>query len=147
MMDENWELITVVEFIMADGTLIPPFSVFKGKVHTVGMYQFLPGLFPGCRIAYSEKGYIDAELALILITEHLATHLNLNDGEPRLLIMDGHVSHITYEFLRYCLDHNIYPLVIPSHTSHILQPLDVGLFGPYGKKYAKVSTFTIGNIY
>ena len=101
------------------------------------MYQFLRGLFPGCRIAYSPKGYMDSVLAVIYITEHVAEHVNLNDGQPRLLVMDGHVSHLTYDFLQFCLDHNIFPLVIPSHTSHILQPLDVGLFGPYAKKYSK----------
>jgi hypothetical protein len=140
LQDGNRELITVVEVILADGTFLPPFIIFKGKSHTEGMYQFCGNLFPGCKIAYSDRGYIDSELSLVLL-QHIVENLPLHDGEPRLLIMDGHVSHITYDFLRFCLDREIYPLIIPSHTSHILQPLDVGLFGPYGKKYSQVFNY------
>ncbi|RPA75385.1 CENP-B protein, partial [Ascobolus immersus RN42] len=137
LQDGKRELITVVETIAADGTALPPFIIFKGKSHTQGMYQFTRSLFPGCRIAYSEKGYMTSTLSEIFIVEHLSQHLDLDDGEPRLLVMDGHTTHITYNFLKYCLDRNIFPIVIPSHTSHLLQPLDVGCFGPYAKKYSQ----------
>jgi hypothetical protein len=50
---------------------------------------------------------------------------------PRLLIFDGHGSHITYDFVEYCIQRNILLLCLPSHSTHLLQPLDVGLFGPY----------------
>ena len=101
------------------------------------MYQFTRKLFPGCRIAYSDKGYMTAELSEVLICEHIAGNVDLSDGEPRLLVMDGHTTHLTYTFLKFCLDNEIYPIIIPSHTSHLLQPLDVGVFGPYAKKYSQ----------
>lgn len=65
---------------------------------------------------------------------------------PRLLLMDGHKSHVEPEFLQWCLDHQIYPLVFPAHSSHILQPLDVGLFSPLSKAYStELDNFTYGN--
>src|SRR5207248_5545224 len=42
----------------------------------------------------------------------------------RLLIVDGHGSHLTPQFLDYCEKHKIIPLCMPPHTSHILQPMD-----------------------
>ena len=42
--------------------------------------------------------------------------------------MDGHGSHITAEFDQYAKQNLIIILCMPPHSSHILQPLDVGCF-------------------
>src|SRR2546423_1641856 len=48
----------------------------------------------------------------------------------RLLICDGHDSHISAQFVCYCIDNKIVVFLLPPHSSHLLQPLDVGVFGP-----------------
>lgn len=53
----------------------------------------------------------------------------------RLLIMDNHHSHVNYRFLKFCYDHGIIALCLPPHTTHALQPLDVGVFGPLSTYY------------
>ena len=58
-------------------------------------------------------------------------------GGHRLLILDGHESHHSDEFEEYCKEHNIITLCMPPHSSHILQPLDVGCFGPLKKSYGR----------
>jgi hypothetical protein len=58
-------------------------------------------------------------------------------GVHRLLILDGHESHHSNEFEQYCRAHNIITLCMPPHSSHILQPLDVGCFGPLKKSYGR----------
>jgi len=60
-------------------------------------------------------------------------------GRTRLLILDGHHSHITLEFCQYTIDNNIELLRFPSHTTHLLQPLDIGLFRPLQKYYGKAA--------
>ena len=47
---------------------------------------------------------------------------------PVLLVLDGHGSHITIEVIEFAQSNNIHLLCLPSHTSHILQPLDIGVF-------------------
>jgi hypothetical protein len=37
----------------------------------------------------------------------------------------------------YCEEHNIITLCMPPHSSHLLQPLDVGCFGPLKKAYGR----------
>ena len=49
-------------------------------------------------------------------------------SERRLLILDGHSSHITANFIAYCMNNKIDLLVLPPHTSHVLQPLDIRIF-------------------
>jgi len=56
-------------------------------------------------------------------------------GDTRPLIIDGHGSHITYAFVKFCVEHSILLLCLPSHSTHLLQPLDVGLFSPYHHFY------------
>jgi hypothetical protein len=55
----------------------------------------------------------------------------------RLLILDGHESHHLGAFEEYCKEHNIITLCMPAHSSHILQPLDVGCFSPLKKAYGR----------
>ena len=52
-----------------------------------------------------------------------------------MLIIDGHESHNSAEFQQYCKDHKIILLCMPLHLSHLLQPLNVGCFGPLKKAY------------
>ena len=45
-----------------------------------------------------------------------------------MLVLDGHESHVNAEFEEYCKENNIITICLPPHSSHLTQPLDVGLF-------------------
>jgi hypothetical protein len=49
-------------------------------------------------------------------------------GKWRILIFDGHESHVSEPFLVYCWQHKIVPFQLPPHSTHLLQPLDIGIF-------------------
>ena len=56
-------------------------------------------------------------------------------NNTRLLILDGHghghASHATEDFAWECFSHRIQLLYLPArNTSHVLQPLDLAIFGP-----------------
>ena len=53
------------------------------------------------------------------------------------MILDGHESHHSDEFEEYCKENNIITLCMPPHSSHILQPLDIGCFSPLKKAYGR----------
>ena len=44
--------------------------------------------------------------------------------------MDNLKAHITLDAIEFARSHFIDVLTLPPHTSHRLQPLDVGFFGP-----------------
>ncbi len=52
--------------------------------------------------------------------------------------MNGYGFHHTREFLFYCEDHKIIPFDLPSHTTHLLQPLNVCVFQPLKHWHSKV---------
>ena len=52
-----------------------------------------------------------------------------------MLLIDGHASHITTQVIDYCISQKIILLCLPAHTTHLLQPLDVGVFAPLATAY------------
>ena len=52
--------------------------------------------------------------------------------KPLLLIFDGHYSHLSIKSVRLSIEHNICILCLPSHSTHLLQPLHI-----YTLKYVK----------
>ncbi|KJZ68483.1 hypothetical protein HIM_10909 [Hirsutella minnesotensis 3608] len=48
----------------------------------------------------------------------------------RLLIIDGFTGHTDLDFIEYCIKFDIFVVLFPPHSTHILQPLDVGVFQP-----------------
>ena len=53
----------------------------------------------------------------------------------RILLLDGHGSHVTPEFMQFAHQHRIQLVYLPAHSSHITQPLNLGVFGPLKKRY------------
>ena len=52
-----------------------------------------------------------------------------------MLIVDGHSSHVNLAYFDFCYNQKIILIVLPPHSTHRLQPLDVGLFGPLAHHY------------
>lgn len=58
-------------------------------------------------------------------------------GHTRLLLVDGHNSHCTLEFLQYAIHANIEVLCYPAHATHIYQGLDVVIFSVLKKCWSE----------
>jgi hypothetical protein len=54
-----------------------------------------------------------------------------------MLILDGHGSHVNMRFIDWCHEYRILLTVLPPHSTHRLQPLDVSLFGPLSQRYSE----------
>jgi hypothetical protein len=83
------------------------------------------------RIGHSQKGWITGEIALCWIQEFERITSAKAAGRPRLLLLDGHASHLTRRFLEYARESNIIVLCYPSHATHVYQGLDVVCFRPF----------------
>jgi hypothetical protein len=55
--------------------------------------------------------------------------------EWHFLHLDGHESHCNYLFLDFAWRYRILIFVLPAHSTHLTQPLDIGLFGPLQRYY------------
>jgi hypothetical protein len=131
----NREWVTSIECINSTGWALPPYIIFKGKVHIEGWYQDIT-LPRDSRIEVSPNGWTTDEIGLRWLKNLFipATSSRMT-GKYRLLILDGHGSHLTPQFDQLCSENNIIPICMPAHSSHKLQPLDVGCFSPLKKAY------------
>ena len=88
--------------------------------------------------ACSKSGWITSELFLEWFQFFVRS---IPPTRPVLLIFDGHSSHISLELIELAQEHDVHLLCLPSHTSHLLQPLDVGVFkalkSAFNKAYKK----------
>ena len=130
----NREWVTVIQGVNALGWTVPPFIIVSGKYHLSTWYQN-SALPLDWVIATSPNGWTTNERGLEWI-QHFDQHTkSRTTGKYRLLVLDGHESHHSTNFELYCKDHDIITLCLPPHSSHILQPLDVGCFGPLKRAY------------
>jgi hypothetical protein len=126
------EWLTILECICGDGTVISPFVIFTGKTLST---DWIPANFDDSwRFSVNTRGWTSNDHALDWLRQSFEpmTREKAN-GRMRVLIYDGHGSHVRGEFLEHCNQNRIHPLLLPPHTSHLLQPLDVGIFGPVKK--------------
>jgi hypothetical protein len=127
----NREWVTTIESVNASGWCIPLFVILSGKLHQASWYQGLP------------QDWTNDGLGIKWI-HHFNRHTeSRSSGAYGLLIVDGHSSHATPEFDQFCKENKIITLCMPAHTSHLLQPLDVGCFSPlkvmYGHEVAELA--------
>ena len=136
--DGNREMLTVLECVSADCFILPAFVIYKAKSHLSGWHGETDDLT--ARFCLSNNGWTDNVLGLRWLIEHFDPNTRARAaGRARLLIVDGHASHISYEFCKYALSNNIRLISLPAHSTHLLQPLDVGLFGPLQHFYGKAA--------
>ena len=134
------ETITVLETISGDGRVLPPMIIYKGKAHYRHWHNNLGEEDKDTVFAYSDKGWTNQILGveyLRLLFEPMIAPKGSEKDNWRLLIVDGHNSHFSTEFISFCEEHRIELFCIPPHTTYILQPLDVGLFSPLQHYYSK----------
>ena len=132
----NREWVTAIDCICADGQSLPPVIIFEGKMHQSTWYDIeLPGEWV---IGVSDNGWTDNILGLTWLKNVFEKHTaHRTRGVYRLLVLDGHGSHMTPEFDLFCIEHSIITLCMPPHSSHLLQPCDVSFFAVLKRRYGQ----------
>jgi len=124
--------ITNLACICADGRWLPSMVLFPGKYVNP---SYLVDLSPGCVGRATPKGWINTESFRFLVKNIFIK--NIPPVRPILLLFDSHGSHIDFQTSKICKENEIELLCLPPHTSHLIQPLDVGVFGPMKQAYRR----------
>ena len=134
----NREWVSIIECIGSRGCQIPPLIILKGKEQQAVWYQE-SNLPQEWHIATSQNGWTTDKIGLHWLKEVFEPYSKqYSTGSKRLLILDGHSSHLSADFDDFCKKNAIICLCMPAHASHLLQPLDVGVFGPLKRAYGKL---------
>jgi polyhydroxyalkanoate synthesis regulator phasin len=139
--DGNREMVTVLECICADGTALDPLVIYKAAELDAAWFEdSLDDIPENMLFAHSGNGWTNSDIAMEYLERHFgpgSVSERKAAGAVRVLCFDGHTSHVNGRFLQYCVDHRIIPICLPPHTTHKLQPLDVGIFSPYKNYYSE----------
>ena len=128
---EKGEHVTLLATICSDGSSLKPLFIFSGKRMPVELVKAVHTSFPDAEVAVSPKGWIDNGIFLEAF-EHLIHSLPpISERGYKLVIYDGHESHIQPEVASLAMQSKVEILTLPPHTSHVLQPLDKRVFGPF----------------
>lgn len=138
--DGSREWITVVATICADGSTLPPLLIYEGSSGSIqdSWIQDFKSNEHDAWFSSSPNGWTSDEIGFKWL-EGLF-HKKTKDKARRcwrLLFVDGHGSHVTLKFLEWAQKHKILVAIYPPHTTHRLQPLDVGCFAPLATYYSQ----------
>ena len=122
--------MTACVCIVANGDRLPTMYALKGKCRP----KFLVNCDETVGWVMTEKGYFDDE-AFYQYALHIVKFIP-QDEMWRVMILDGFGSHIMCHCTLYLFrSRRIHIVCMPSHTSSLLQPLDVSCFGPVKDKF------------
>jgi hypothetical protein len=115
--------------------------IFKGK--SVQQQWFIPNKTPNWLYTSSNNAYSSNDIGLQWLQDVFIpqTSKDLPDSQYRLLLLDGHRSHTTLEFMWECYTNKIIPFYLVAHASHILQPLDLTIFSSLKRTYRAAVAF------
>jgi hypothetical protein len=145
LQDGSQEWVTVVAAVCADGSTLPPALIYSSANST------LQGSWVAAIEATKHDGFVNSSptgwtnnnigLAwLEQVFDHKTKQKARLGRNWRFLILDGHGSHLSMDFLDYCQAHRILLAVFPPHSTQTLQPLDVVCFKPLSNYYTKELT-------
>ena len=138
--DGSREWVTVLACICSDGTALSPSLIFQSDAGALKS-SWVNAIDPekhSVFVTSSPSGWTNNDIGLAWLKEvfERETGRYARTGY-RLLLVDGHSSHLTMDFINYCNDHKILLAVFPPHSTHTLQPLDVGMFKPLSSAYSE----------
>jgi hypothetical protein len=128
--------------ICGDGSSLPPGLLFASANSSI-QSSWVEGIQAGKHNAFissSPNGWSNNDIGLAWL-EQVFDRYTREKAEKdrrawRLLILDGHGSHVTMDFIDYCDQNRILLMVLPPHSTHTLQPLDVVMFKPLSTAYS-----------
>jgi len=132
----NREWATSIECVNSEGWCLPPFLILQG-VNILAHWITETDLPRDWVIKPTSNGWTDNETGLEWIRHFDKCTKARTKGAYRMLVVDGHESHKSAVFEEFCHDNKIATIGMPPHSSHLLQPLDVGCFGPLKVAYGR----------
>lgn len=143
---DDKECLTVLITGNAAGQLAPPMVMYAYERIPKHIVSQVP---KGWGIGKSTSGWMTSESFFEFITNIFYPWLLSESIEfPVILYLDGHKSHVTLPLTDFCREKEIIVISLLPNSTHILQPLDVGLFKSLKMKWkSEVHNFKTQNNY
>ncbi|KAJ8113337.1 hypothetical protein OPT61_g4512 [Boeremia exigua] len=129
--------------VCGDGSALPPGLLYESANNTI-QTSWVEEIKAGEHNAFvssSPTGWTNNDIGLAWLKQVFNRFTKAKARRKyRLLILDGHGSHVTIDFINYCDKNKILLAILPPYSTHTLQPLDVVMFKPLLTAYLKELT-------
>ena len=110
-----------LEYVSATGTVLPPAVVFRGKSVQQQWFPIEKDDLKDWLFTASDKGWINRTIALEWLQRvYIPSTQPQDPSQRRLLILDGHDSHTSDDFMWNCFNNNIQLVFLPAYASYVL---------------------------
>lgn len=144
--NDEKECLTVLINANAEGTLAPPIVLYAYKRLPISITEKMP---KGWGLGRTDSGWMTGEAFYEYVANVFHPWLVKSKVKlPVLFFVDGHVSHLSLNVTEFCKSNGIILVALLPNATHIIQPMDVCLFGPLKKAWLKtVHEWKINNNY
>ena len=94
------------------------------------------GEVPGTQYGFSDSGWMKAKLFDAWFRKQFLRYAPAS--RPLILVLDGHSSHYCPDTLKLAAENGVIIFTLPPNTTHLTQPLDKGVFGPFKIHWKRV---------
>lgn len=128
--------ISIMFAATADGTVLPPYTVYKAE----RIYDaWCIGGPPGARYNRTKSGWFDQYCFEDWFDKIVLPWTKTLQG-PKILIGDNLSSHLNISIIRQCQKNDIRFVFLPSNSTHLTQPLDISFFKPLKASWRNILT-------
>jgi hypothetical protein len=120
--DGSREFISILACISAIGKWIPPLLIYKGESGDL-MSTWVDEVKTDSQAHFtvSSNGWSNNAIGLVWLQKVFERYTKpKRTTQKRLLIVDGHSSHVNMAFVDWADQHGIILLILPPHTTHCL---------------------------
>lgn len=134
------ENITCTYAVAANGNYIPPLITFKDSFSNLVAAATASGSV-GANFGFNQtqSGWMKGDAFYYFVTQHLNPRwIEMGIQRPIVLVVDGYSGHHSLKLYRWCYENDVKLVVLYPNSTHILQVLDVAVFGPLKAAYTEL---------
>lgn len=126
VMNSTKASVSVMFSASGDGTILPPYVVYK-DLHLYDTWT--KGGPTNARYNRSKSGWFESSSFEDWLATIAIPYLKKQTGK-KVLIGDNVASHLTLKVIKLCSENDINMIFLPANSTHLTQPLDVAIFRP-----------------
>ena len=127
--------VTFQVAISASGKTVVPLVIFSKNLPRSNYSEGMPDELS---FVSTDSGYINSTIFLSWFKDCFVKQIGRS--RPVVVTMDNHTSHLGTELIDYAISENIELLCLPAHSTHLLQPLDVGFYHMFKTNVSNMAT-------